>query len=163
MDIKQWMTFENLNELSLEDNLDLELLSDILIEIFSQIPFEKAYLFGSYVWGEASPNSDIDLLILISDKEIGMTAVGRSSGKGNEDREHKIVKDPQVKNFLEMETVRILQKQFTPYITEKFGRIIHIVFEFTYIFDRNTDNKLAKLEYRIAREGKLIFNRPIED
>jgi predicted nucleotidyltransferase len=46
-----------------------ELLSEITNSLVSEFAPEQIYLFGSHAWGEPGPDSDIDLLVIVSQSD----------------------------------------------------------------------------------------------
>jgi len=54
-----------------------ESLAEVIRRITAALKPEKIYLFGSHAWGEATPDSDIDLLVIV--KESSQPAYRRSS------------------------------------------------------------------------------------
>lgn len=54
-----------------------ESLAEVIRRITAALSPEKIYLFGSHAWGEATPDSDIDLFVIV--KESSQPAYRRSS------------------------------------------------------------------------------------
>ena len=49
------------------DSINPELLERITAQLVSEFSPEQIYLFGSHAWGEASPDSDLDFLVIVRD------------------------------------------------------------------------------------------------
>jgi len=58
------------------DNIIIEKIKEKAIPVLRNYPVDKAILFGSYVKGEATENSDIDLYIDTNGKLKGLDFVG---------------------------------------------------------------------------------------
>lgn len=53
------------------DHRDIQsLLLDITDRLVQQFNPEQIFLFGSYVWGTPHPDSDLDLLVILSSSEV---------------------------------------------------------------------------------------------
>ena len=61
--------FEHKNK---EENKDLLDIKSKIIEILKKNKIKKAGIFGSYVRGEQKENSDVDILVEISDKKMSL-------------------------------------------------------------------------------------------
>jgi len=51
-------------------NLDPELLNEIVQRLVNALKPEKIYLFGSHAYGQPNDDSDVDLLVVVSDSDI---------------------------------------------------------------------------------------------
>ncbi len=51
-------------------NLDPKLLNEIVQRLVNAVKHEKIYLFGSHAYGQPHDDSDVDLLIVVSDSDI---------------------------------------------------------------------------------------------
>ncbi len=60
----------------ISNTISIEKIKEIIIPILSNYPVSKAILFGSYVKGEASDSSDIDLYIDTNGKLKGLDFIG---------------------------------------------------------------------------------------
>ena len=48
---------------NIESTMSEQVLTDIIVEYFKNQPILRAWLFGSFARGEATPESDVDILV----------------------------------------------------------------------------------------------------
>ena len=51
-------------------NLNADLLNEIVQSLVNALHPERIYLFGSHAYGQPNDDSDVDLLIVISDSDV---------------------------------------------------------------------------------------------
>jgi len=51
-------------------NLNADLLNEIVQSLVNALHSERIYLFGSHAYGQPNDDSDVDLLIVISDSDV---------------------------------------------------------------------------------------------
>lgn len=98
-----------------------ELLQEIVRRLVEQFQPEQIILFGSQAWGEPSPDSDIDLLVIVKDSSLppaqrAMLAHRALRGLG-------VAKDVLVKTRGEIERYRSVPASLEAEILERGRRL----------------------------------------
>jgi len=104
--------------------IDENIISEVTDKLVKEFNPEKIILFGSYAWGNPTEESDLDILVIITDSKEKQTM--------------RMTKALQCLRGFEGIPKDILVK--THYEAYRFKDVI------------------ASLEYKIFREGKILYN-----
>lgn len=109
-----------------EDKLDVkpssELLDTITRLLVQEFAPEQIYLFGSHAWGEPTPDSDFDILVIVSESD--QRPIDRAIRARRRLRDVPAAIDVLVKTRAEVERYRHVRASLMAAITER-GKVLY--------------------------------------
>ena len=99
-----------------------ELLAEITRRLVAEFQPEQVILFGSHAWGEPTPDSDLDLMVIVSESDERPVARAMRGYRCLNDL--NVAKDILVRTRQEFDRYRHLRASLSHQIAEK-GKILY--------------------------------------